>query len=257
LLFFLVTFAVTWGLWLPAVFISRSSTGVPAVLEVLRVAGTYGPSLCALALVWLRRDEASIQAFLKRVVQLSGPVWVWLFAVLFVPMATGLGWLVNGIAHGSWPVPAFISDPLYLPLGILFVLFLGGPLGEELGWRGYALDRLAGIMRLFWGSVVLGLVWSAWHAPLFFIEGTTQQGFPVPLYMAFTVIQAILYSVLSVRSRGSILIAILFHLFGNLGLGLFPTLSQPTGMVVFAALYLVGAVVMVVANRKILFGVAS
>ena len=254
-LFFLLTFALTWALWLPGVAISRTGGDTTTVLQVLRVLGTYAPSVCAVALVWLRRNESSVQAFLKRAVQVSGPLWVWIFAIFFVPVAVGLGWVVNGLAHGTWPVPAFISDPLYLPLGILFVLLLGGPLGEELGWRGYALDRLARSMRLFWGSVGLGLVWSTWHLPLFFMEGTTQQGFPLPLYVAFTTIQAILYSVLHLRTGGSLLIAILFHLFGNLGLGLFPTLSHPTGLSVFAVLYIAGAVALVVAHRTSLFSV--
>lgn len=55
----------------------------------------------------------------------------------------------------------------------VFWLFFG-PAPEELGWRGYALDGLQARMNALFASLILGVVWSLWHLPLFFIKGTWQ-----------------------------------------------------------------------------------
>ena len=62
------------------------------------------------------------------------------------------------------------------PLAILPALFFATlpPILEELGWRGYALDRLQLKWSALSASLILGVVWSLWHLPLFFIGGTHQ-----------------------------------------------------------------------------------
>lgn len=253
ILFFLVAFAFTWAMWLPAAWLARAAGGETTPSSILRVVGSYGPSLVAVGFVALKRKPPAVRQFLRRVVRIGGPGWLWVFAVLFLPAAVALGYVANGMVTGTWPTPAFIADPLYLPIGIFYVLFLGGPLGEELGWRGYALDRMVLMMRPIAAGILLGVVWTAWHIPLYFIPGSTQQGIPFVLYLGFTTAQAIVYTVLYLRARRSILIVILYHLSGNLALGLFPTLSLPVGLGVFAVVLLAGVLAIVATHRRTLF----
>ena len=49
-----------------------------------------------------------------------------------------------------------------------------GPIPEELGWRGYALDHLEQSYSRINASLILGFFWMMWHLPLFFIHGTYQ-----------------------------------------------------------------------------------
>jgi membrane protease YdiL (CAAX protease family) len=56
----------------------------------------------------------------------------------------------------------------------LRVLLVGGPLEQELGGRGFALPRLQARLRALDASIVLGIVWGAWHIPLYFVPGTGQ-----------------------------------------------------------------------------------
>ncbi|WP_256253107.1 CPBP family intramembrane glutamic endopeptidase [Paenibacillus sp. UNC496MF] len=49
---------------------------------------------------------------------------------------------------------------------------LGGPFGEEPGWRGYALPKLQEKYRILGASLILGVLWTMWHLPFFFIQGT-------------------------------------------------------------------------------------
>ena len=62
-----------------------------------------------------------------------------------------------------------------------------GPLGEEPGWRGYALPRLEVALGPVRGSLFLALLWAGWHLPLFWIPGTAQSHLPLALFLVRTV----------------------------------------------------------------------
>ena len=77
--------------------------------------------------------------------------------------------LVHRIATGAWP--RFGDTPWYI---MVAAIAISTPVqaGEEIGWRGYALPRLAARFGFARGSILLGLIWACWHLPLFFIPGT-------------------------------------------------------------------------------------
>jgi membrane protease YdiL (CAAX protease family) len=83
--------------------------------------------------------------------------------------------------------------------------------GEEIGWRGFALPRLAVRMGFARASLVLGIVWAGWHLPQFFLAGadTYRQSFPIWAVevVAISVALAWLYS----HTSGSLLLTMLLH----------------------------------------------
>jgi hypothetical protein len=91
------------------------------------------------------------------------------------------------------------------------VLLLGGPLGEEFGWRGYALPVLQD--RLGWraASLGLGLVWGVWHLPLFFIDGTAQAHIPLALFLLSVVAMSVVFAWLVNHTASSVVAALVFH----------------------------------------------
>jgi membrane protease YdiL (CAAX protease family) len=88
-------------------------------------------------------------------------------------------------------------------------------LGEEFGWRGYALPRLLRRFSPVRASVVLGFLWGIWHLPIFLLQGTAIYPAPLwasfPLFVVVVVAESVLIGWVYGRTHGSLLAAILFH----------------------------------------------
>jgi membrane protease YdiL (CAAX protease family) len=122
-------------------------------------------------------------------------------------LAAGLHTALGGDIDTAPASGHLLMTVVSLPL----VLLLGGPLGEEFGWRGYALPLLQD--RLGWraASLGLGLVWGVWHLPLFFIDGTAQAHIPLALFLLSVLAMSVVFAWLVNRTAGSVVAALLFH----------------------------------------------
>ena len=204
--FFLLTFAVTWACWIPIVMVP-----VPAhtILQaVLLFIGIFAPALVAVSLIGRSEGVDGLRLVLARMLHWEVD-WRWyLFAVGYTLSIKLIVTLIYRLASGTWP--RFGTVPLNI---IPFAIFISTPVqsGEEVGWRGYALPRMARSMGLGWASIVLGLVWGCWHLPLFFLPGsdTYHQSFPVYITQvtAISVAMAWLWE----RTGGSLLLTMLMH----------------------------------------------
>jgi hypothetical protein len=121
-----------------------------------------------------------------------------------------------------------------------------GPMGEEFGWRGLALPLLQRRFAPFWASLILGVVWAVWHAPAFLMSGTPQSAWSFgPFFLGLLAVAVILTPLFN-ASRGSLLIAILYHI--QIMNPIFPD-AQPWDSFLFAMV----AVVIVFLNRRQMF----
>ena len=142
-----------------------------------------GPMVTGIAFTYLTRDKAGRRDYWKRVIDFKRiPARWYLVIFLFVPALNSLAALLDVMTGGSgatWGEAAlnFISDPSSIILSILFASLI--PFIEELGWRGYVLDRLQENRSALASSLILGVVWSVWHLPTFFIRGSYQAGLGV------------------------------------------------------------------------------
>ena len=204
--FFLLSYAVTWTCF-TSVAAARIPTRSP-LGALLILLGAIAPGLVALALTARAEGGPAARALLGRVLRWR-VAWPWyLFAVGYIPAIKLCVALVHRLATGVWP--HFGTDPWYLiPAAIAFSTPFQA--GEEIGWRGYALPRLAARFGLARASLVLGLIWAVWHLPQFFIrEGDTYgQSFFVFTFqvVALSVAMAWLYA----RTGGSLLLVMLMH----------------------------------------------
>jgi membrane protease YdiL (CAAX protease family) len=88
-------------------------------------------------------------------------------------------------------------------------------IGEELGWRGYALPALQARHGALLSSVVLGTMWALWHLPLFFNPDLFYSNMPFVVQLALQIPLAILFTWVFNSTGGSVLLAILLHAMVN------------------------------------------
>jgi membrane protease YdiL (CAAX protease family) len=86
---------------------------------------------------------------------------------------------------------------------------IGGPLGEEPGWRGFALPRLQKLFGPAAASILLGVLWASWHLPLFLCKAWSSSGFPT--YLLIVTELSFLFTFLYNLFDGSVITAIATH----------------------------------------------
>jgi membrane protease YdiL (CAAX protease family) len=94
--------------------------------------------------------------------------------------------------------------------------------GEELGWRGYALPRLAARLGLGGASVLLGGIWAVWHLPLFFLPDSGSTGQSFPAYLMQVTAMSVALAWLYWKTEGSLLLVMLMHASVNNTTGIVP-----------------------------------
>jgi uncharacterized protein len=138
-----------------------------------------------------------------------------------------------------------------MPSGILIIvlLYLLQSTLEELGWRGYMLDRLQATWKPTTASLILGVFHALWHLPLFWIVGTNQSrylsGIDIALFVAFVLAGSICSTWCYNDNRRSTLAVILLHTVANLSLDTF--LLPGTGEHIFKIVAAFGAVLIAIA----------
>ena len=142
----------------------------------------FGPTISAILLSWITGGWAAVKQLLAGFTRFKvGMGWYLAAAFLFLgPLAIALvygllGNPVTGLKEGV-TIPSLLGT-------VLFTLF-SGPVAEEAGWRGFALPRLQAKYSALVSSLILGVIWTCWHLPLFFMTGATQMSIPFPFYLA-------------------------------------------------------------------------
>ena len=178
--YFAATFVWTWLFWGVAILTGASMETFGGPLLLL---GVIGPSLMGIMFTYLTRDQEGRRDYWKRIVDFKRILGRWYLVIfLFVPILNILAALLDAISGGSgatWGEAAknMLINPLLVIPSILFASLI--PFLEELGWRGYVLDRLQERHSALMSSLILGVVWSLWHLPMFFIPGSYQAGLGV------------------------------------------------------------------------------
>ena len=200
-----VTFAVTWACWLPLVggISPRSLAGT-----FLLYLGIFAPSLVAVWFTARTHGDVGVRALLGRVLQAQvGARW-YVFAFTFMAVVKLAAAAIHRVATGAWP--AFGDFPWYF---IPFVIAVSTPFqaGEEIGWRGYVLPRLAERWGLARASVLLGVVWALWHLPLFFVRSADTFGQPFLVYLLQVTALSVAFAWLYGNVQGSLLLPMILH----------------------------------------------
>jgi membrane protease YdiL (CAAX protease family) len=228
--FFALTFVLTWSSWLVAWLLSGGSAstafpgaGLPTLIFYF---GVFAPGIAALLLTARKESETGVRSLLRRLIQWNvGARW-YVFALTYFAAIKLTVALIHRIVAGTWP--RFGSEPLYLMIAaIIASTIIFGQAGEETGWRGYALPRLATRIGLGGASIVIGIIWAAWHLPLFFIAGTDTTGQSFPLYLLQVTALSVAITWLYSRTNGSLFLTMLMHASINNTKDIVPSSAQP------------------------------
>ncbi len=230
--YFVLAYAVTWILIVP-ILLSQRGFGVLALPDALLlvfflVATFAGPLGAALIVTGITEGRAGVRLLLRRFVQWRvGLLW-YLIPILGYPL---LFVVAYSFVLGMEPLIAFIQKwPLFLTSYLPAILFgmISPGLGEEPGWRGFALPRLQLRYGALAGTLILGTLHAFWHFPVYFVPGAILPGpFDLTAFIAnsFAIIaETVLWTWIFNNARGSILIAMLFHGASNAFSGYFPQL---------------------------------
>lgn len=253
--FTLATFAFTWLLLAFAILSGQSSKDFPNIL--FYILGGCGPSLVAVFFVWRNFNTEQRREFWSRIFnpRRVKPVW-WIITLVVVPAAMLLGVWVNALLGGSSPRMDYFNllktQPAEIPAFIIMMM-IGGPLAEELGWRGILLEAFQKKWSAVVSTLVLFLIWWLWHLPLFFLPGTTQFGWGLfsSMFWLFTMnvfLLSILMTLAHNANQNSVLAAILIHFSYNVTLSLLVPYSVQA--FAFMTTFLALLVVTILVTRK-------
>ena len=215
--FFVLAYAFSWLLEVP-VALSETGTGllpftIPRPLLVLAIAAAtfVGPTLSAFIMTGITEGRIGIRRLVRRYVLWRVAFRWYLFVLLVIPAIEVLGAIVVPGVLGSFQ-GFTLSLVLTYPVAFVSTFILGGPLGEEPGWRGFALPRLQPLHGPLVGSVILGILWALWHLPLFWSGVWTPPTIPnivmfILMITALTIIMTWVFN----NAKGSLLITMLMH----------------------------------------------
>lgn len=246
--FFVLAFVISWTLWTPAALLGGSEPS--SLTLVLVLVGSFSPTLAAVLLTAVHEGEPGLKRLLDRLFAWRvGARWY-----LVVLVGTAIVGLLTMILHSLVRGPALTFSPVVpwfvLPFAFLIGLLFGGPLNEEVGWRGYALPRFQADWGALFSSLVLGVLWGLWHLPVFFVAEASQSEMPFLPFMLWVIALSILFTWVYNGTGGSLLLAVLAHGATNFVAGslfpIFPPRSDGTApFLLYAVLFVVAAVAVV------------
>ena len=202
--FFLLAFASTWGLQIPGILAQRGILpGNPSAYLPFAGLGLLGPLAAATLLAWREAGRAGVRSLYAPLARWRvHPGW-WLTALVPSLLLSGFLFLLN-LAGRQGPIA-------YLPSAGMVVFGVLASIGEEVGWRGYALPKLQERWSAFAAGSLIGVMWCVWHLPMF-----VGQGVPLSLLLMMLLyfVGASLFMTWSYNATGGSLLLASFVHFG-------------------------------------------
>jgi len=211
-LFLIYTFSISWFFWLIIII----ANGVFAALwygELLTwipmLIGSLGPPIAAAMIYRQSNRSFSLKPFVKLVFNRDVDKRAWLFFGLFTCWRFLMVWFAFGIQEPISILYMLLNLPLFI---------IGGGF-EEIGWRGYLQPKLEKETGYLVSVLMVGVIWSIWHLPLWLISGTVQSALPFAAYTFLAIILSFSFSALYKYTQ-NIFLCIFSHAWFNGCIGL-------------------------------------
>src|SRR5215217_1841399 len=193
--FFVLTYAIGWGL-IPFWTFQAGSPFIAALIVIPLTQGVAGLKELGLRMIrWRVR-------------------WYWYVAAIGLPLAVLLLTVGLNVALGA-SAPSLVQYSSVSTILLVFAVRLVNPgdgaLGEEPGWRGFALPGLQSTLSPLVSTLILGVLVTGWHVPLLFLEEGGLQPFIIVGFLLGTVAVTFWYTWLFNRTGGSVLMTLMSH----------------------------------------------
>lgn len=217
--FFLMAYLFSWITLVPYILSQWNILPSIKIYQLFVALSTFtGPALSALVVSSITRGKAAQSDFKNSFKMFKvGKQW-YAFILLVIPALLLLGIVILPGAISSVHGLS-LSFFIGYPINFLVIFFIGGPLGEEIGWRGFALPRMQSRYGAVKATLLLGVLWTFWHLPLFFTSsqgggpGTGLSIFYInfPIFFMMVMALAIIFTWVYNHTKGSLFIAVLLH----------------------------------------------
>ncbi|MDR1981112.1 MAG: CPBP family intramembrane metalloprotease [Tannerellaceae bacterium] len=228
--FFVITFIWAWAFFAPLFlagigFLSEYKELILGLKELIKVIACFGPAVGAIVSIYTLNGKDSLKKYISSFlsIKFGTKIWILIFSIA-------------GIFSISWIIPELFGFPrlksslsginniptifVFIVFWIICVLFGGGQ--EEIGWRGYVMPFLENKYGYITGSLILGIIWTFWHLPLFFIPGTIQSQINFFCYMLLLIGYSYFFSWIINLSKNKLLSGLIAHGTVNAFFELFP-----------------------------------
>jgi uncharacterized protein len=226
--FFLLAFAVSWVLWVPLLYghfqygwTTWEGNPWTNTRTLLGLLGSLGPAISAIVLTYSLEGKEGVRRLFKRML-------LWRVGLMWWLVGLYAFWLIGSIVSSVLQLAplqnvalqsgfALVNIPVIISL--LQMPLLIGMVGEEVGWRGFALPRLLDRYDPIVSSVILALPWIVWHAPLAVFQEWTGN---TPIlrflfqYALLVLPLTLVFTWFFQKTKGSILLAMVLHRAFNL-----------------------------------------
>ncbi|MGZ3914847.1 MAG: CPBP family intramembrane glutamic endopeptidase [Flavisolibacter sp.] len=201
-IYFLLAFLIAWGAWFPSFM-------HPRTFRLLSFVGLFAPAMAAVLVTYHGEGASGLWALLNRYNRWRFGIQWYLLAIFWMPFLFVLSsWLDGWLFHTAFQGLLLPASPYFIVAAFFWLMFINS--GEEIGWRGFALPRLEKLFKnTFYATLVLGILWSAWHLPIYLTPG--QSSFPLGLFIFFTIGISFIYTVVFVKTGGSLFSVTLLH----------------------------------------------
>lgn len=207
-------------------------------IQAVVIMGAFGPSLAGIYMAFRQDGREGVKRLLRRGFRFKMTFKQYAILFGFVPLLFFIAyWWTDGsgalLTERPW---------LFFPY-FIYMMFLGGALQEEFGWRGYLLDVLQANGTPIRANLIVGVIWTVWHVPLFFMNGTGQASLPFWAYFLAVVSYTTLMTWVYNMTRRNVWSALVMHtmfnvmlvMLGLIGAGGYPIGFIHLAIVLFAA----------------------
>ena len=235
-IFFLLTFAYSWLLWLPSM-LSGWGVEMPFDISVYTAIvvpiGAFAPMFAAVTLIVRNGRWPGVKAFFRKAFDFRVKPLYYILALLLpiiIHAVAHYSALVLGLEVADTLFPADLPvSPIIMAIPYFFLMLIIGGGQEEFGWRGYAQQPLQERFGVVPASLMIGVVWGFWHLPLWVMPGDGHSTYPFIAFLIMTTSISVVYAWLYNASDQKLIIAMIFHAMSNTAAPLLPFLHWEEG----------------------------